>query len=77
MSEISLAIYRLADKIAEEATYSDDPAFRLDAFKALTQFFIGTTRVSGKIKDDEEERVGNSMEKMREMVNGASKRAPS
>lgn len=77
MSEISAAIYRLADKIAEEATYSDDATFRLDAFKALTQFFIGTTRVSGKIKDDEEEKVGFSMVKMREMVNGASKKEPS
>jgi hypothetical protein len=55
--EIGPRVHALAEKIAEDALSGDDKAFRLDCFKALSQFFIGMTRISGK-KDEDDEGVG-------------------
>ena len=63
--EIGTKIYELADKIAQDAIGSEDAAARLDAFKALTQFYIGTTRLSGRLKDEDEGVVGRTLAEMR------------
>ena len=73
--EIGTKIYELADKIAQDAIVSEDAAARLDAFKALTQFYIGTTRLSGRMKD-EEEGGGRSIPEMRASINDAGQAVP-
>jgi hypothetical protein len=73
--EIGTKIYELADKIAQDALGSEDPAARLDAFKALTQFYIGTTRLSGRMRD-EEDGVGRSIAEMRASINDAGQAVP-
>jgi hypothetical protein len=65
--EIGPRVHALAEKIAEDALNDEDKAFRLDCFKALSQFFIGMTRISGR-KDDEDEGVGMSMIEMRAKI---------
>jgi hypothetical protein len=69
MSELEIGprVHALAEKIAEDALNDDDKSFRLDCFKALSQFFIGMTRISGR-KDDEDESVGMSMIEMRAKI---------
>ncbi len=73
--EIGTKIYELADKIAQDAITSDDAEARLDAFKALTQFYIGTTRLSGKIQAEDED-VGRSIAEMRANINDAGQVVP-
>jgi hypothetical protein len=72
MSELQIGpkVYELAEKIAEDALNDDDKCFRLDCFRALSQFFIGMTRISGR-KDDEDEGVGMSMIEMRAKIAAA------
>jgi hypothetical protein len=65
--EIGPRIHALAERIAEDALNATDMSFRLDCFKALSQFFIGMTRISGR-KDDEDESVGMSMIEMRAKI---------
>lgn len=67
MSEIGPKVYDLAEKIAGEAIDAEDAVFRLDCFKALSQFYIGVTRISGK-KDGEEELGGSSILDMRAKI---------
>jgi hypothetical protein len=71
MSEIGPQVYALAEKIAAEALVDEDKAFRLDCFKAVSQFFIGVTRISGK-KDGEDELGGSSIVDMRARIAEAS-----
>jgi hypothetical protein len=52
---ISAKIQELAEEIAGDALASDDKDFRLDAFKALSTFFIGVTKLSAKMSPDDEE----------------------
>jgi hypothetical protein len=74
--EIGPRVHALAEKIAEDALSGDDKAFRLDCFKALSQFFIGMTRISGK-KDEDDEGVGMSMTDMRANIAAAGNGAES
>jgi hypothetical protein len=74
--EIGPRVHALAEKIAEDALDDSDKAFRLDCFKALSQFFIGMTRISGR-KDDEDEFVGRSMADWRAMTAEAGNGAES
>jgi hypothetical protein len=69
MSELQIGprVHALAEKIAEDALSDADKVFRLDCFKALSQFFIGMTRISGR-KDEEDESVGMSMTEMRAKI---------
>ena len=69
MSEVEIGprVYDLAEKIAEEALNDEDKSYRLDCFKALSQFFIGVTRISGK-KGDDDDSVGSSMIDMRARI---------
>jgi hypothetical protein len=74
--EIGPRVHALAEKIAEDALSDEDKAFRLDCFKALSQFFIGMTRISGK-KDENDEGVGMSMTDMRANIAAAGNGAES
>ena len=68
LPEVSAKVYELADVIAEEAISSDDPTFRLDAFKALSTFFIGTSRLYGRKADEEESFEGRTFLELREGI---------
>jgi len=45
----------LAHALFDDAAKSDDPKFRLDSFKALSQHFVGTTRVQRHMPQEEDE----------------------
>jgi hypothetical protein len=75
--EIGPRVHALAEKIAQDALDDDDKAFRLDCFKALSQFFIGMTRISGKKGEDDEGGALISMIDMRANVGAAENGAES
>lgn len=68
-------VHELAEKVAGDALATNDQAFRLDCFKALSQFFIGMTRVSARLRDgDEDEPVGASIPEMRARIAESAQR---
>ena len=74
MSELPVGpkVHELAEKVAGDALATDNQEFRLDCFKALSQFFIGMTRVGAKVReDDEEETVRESVPQMRARIDAA------
>ena len=61
-------VHELAERVAHDALETEDRVFRLDCFKALSQFFIGMTRASGKNVDYDDESVGISVPEMRARI---------
>ena len=47
-------VEELAERIADDALNSEDKDFRLDCFKVLSTFYIGTAKLSGKIPGEDE-----------------------
>lgn len=69
--EISASIYQLAETIAADAMAADDKGFRLDAFKALTTFYVGVTRLSGRVREGDEQVIGASVPELRARIAAA------
>lgn len=69
-SPLGSRIDDLAEKIAKEALAHQSEEFRLDAFKALSSFFIQDTKL-GRVPTDDEGGDVLNMHAMRERIRAA------
>ena len=59
---------KLAKKIAEDALSTQSSIERLDAFKLLTNYYIGTTKMDTKKKSEGDEDGGENFDGFRKSV---------
>lgn len=55
VSKIASKIDDLAEMIADQALGCEDPDTQLEAFKLLTAYYIGTTKVHAKLPKENED----------------------